>query len=165
MNKIVEKFLFGKNNSLLENIVLCVAVTLASAFVYYDHYNSFAGVLRVLLVAMLFIGWIAAGFSSGRKRKYGFLIFTGAYWLIPNLYMIFYSLRDNVRGYSKWLSLLNKTADILVCKPIGFIAEKTACSEYMYEVVLVVIAVSAYFIGRSLKTVMFGSASSDEAAE
>lgn len=165
MNKIVEKLLFEKNNNLLENIALCLAVTLASAFVYYDRYNGFAGALRALLVAMIFIGWVVAGYSSGRKRKYGFLIFTGAYWLIPNLYMIFYSLRDNVRGYSKWLSLINKTADLLVCKPFGFIAEKTACSEYLYEIVLVVIAVSAYFIGRSLKTVMFGSASSDEAAE
>ncbi len=154
MNKFVEKYLFGKSNSLTENIVLCIAVTLASAFVYFDRYNGFAGALRALLAVVIFAGWIAAGFSCGKNRKFGFLIFTGAYWLIPNLYMLFYSLRDNVRGYSKWLSMFNKTADILVCKPFGFIAEKTACSEYMYEIVLVVIAVSAYFIGRSLKTVL-----------
>lgn len=156
MNKFVEKYLFGKSNSLTENIVLCIAVTLASAFVYFDRYNGFAGALRALLAVVIFVGWIAAGFSCGKNRKFGFLIFTGAYWLIPNLYLLFYSLRDNVRGYSKWLSLLNKTADILVCKPFGSIAEKTACSEYMYEIVLVVIAVSAYFIGRGLKIVLSG---------
>ena len=154
MSKYISKLLFGKNNSLLENIILCLAITLACAFTYYDRYNSFMGVTRAVLSVLIFMIWIIGAFSSGKGRKWGFLIFTGLYWLIPHLYMVFYSGRDNVRGYSKWLSLCNKSADILVNKPFTALSESTGTEEYIFVIILGVIVVSAYFIGVNLKSAL-----------
>lgn len=154
MSKYISKLLFGKSNSLLENIVLCLAITLACAFMYYDRYNSFMGTVRTVLSVLIFVIWIIGAFSSGKGKKWGFLIFTGLYWLIPHLYMIFYSMRDNVKGYSKWLSLCRKSADILVNKPFSALSESTGTGEYIFVIALCVIVVSSYFIGVNLKSAL-----------
>lgn len=157
MKLFIEKLLFGKSNKLFENILLCIAITLACSFIYYDMYNSFMEVVRIISIALIFIIWIIGAFSSGKNKQWKFLLFTGLYWLLPHLYMVYYNMRDNVRGYSKWLSMLNKTSDILVNKPFSYLAEKTECQEYIYATVLVIIAFSTYFIGMNLKSIMKNS--------
>lgn len=150
MNKKIGTLIYGKNNSLSENIAVCFAAALAAAFMYYDHYNGFAEILRIAAGVLLFASWFFAGFSSGKKNRFGFLFFAVGYWLVPNIYMLFYASRDNLRGYSKWLSFLNKAADILANKPFSYIAEKLGSREWIYAAAVTVISVSAYFIGKNL---------------
>lgn len=154
MNKFMNKLLFGKSNNLFENIVLCLAITLTCAFYYYDRYNSFMDAGRVIVAVLIFLVWIIGAFSSGKGKQWGFLIFTGSYWLIPHLYMLYYSGRDNLRDYNKYLSLINKISDILVNKPFEFLSEKTGDPAYLYIIILAVIVGSAYFIGANLKTLL-----------
>lgn len=165
MNKFINKFLFGKSNKLYENIVLCLAITLACSFSYYDRYNSFMDVGRIILALLIFIIWIIGAFSSGKTKQWGFLIFTGAYWLLPHLYMIYYATRDNVRGYNKILSLINKISDILVNKPFEFISESTGDPTYLYVIILVLIVGSAYFIGVNLKSLLQNQKKNNDIAE
>ena len=67
--------------------------------------------------------------------------------------MLFYSSRDNVRGYSKWLSLLNKFADLLFNKPFEAAAEDMHTEIWMLVVTLVIVTGSAYFIGMNLHSI------------
>ena len=151
MNKFIYRFLFGKSNKLYENIILCLAITLACSFGYYDRYNSFMEFGRIILAILIFVIWVVGAFSSGKSKQWGFLIFTGTYWLLPHLYMLYYNTRDNVRGYNKYLSLTNKISDILVNKPFEFISENTGEPTFFYLIILTVIVCSAYFIGANLK--------------
>ena len=116
VKKIFSRFVLSGKNSTLENILLCLAVSLAGSFMFFEHYKAFMDTVRPLVTVLIFVTWAVCGFASGKKKSIGFAVFGGAYWLIPYLYMLFYSARDNVRGYSKWLSLLNKTADMLLSR-------------------------------------------------
>lgn len=154
MKPIIKKLLFRKENTFLENVFMCLGITLASAFCYYDHYNSFAEIFRVMYAFLIFVVWIIGGFSSGKSQKKGFLIFIVLYWTIPNAYMLYYSLRNNVQGYSKWLSMINKFADLIANKPFGYVSEAMNISEQVCVVSLVLMSGSAYFIAKNLKDIL-----------
>lgn len=150
----LKNFVLNKKNNLTENIVLCLAITLSSAFFYFDNYYGFMGILRVIVAVMLFIVWTWCGFLSGKNKSWGFLVFTAAYWAIPYLYMLFYSMRDNVRGYSKWLSLFKKISDLLFDKPLRMVADFAKCDTYILILALIALVVLAYIIGVNISYVV-----------
>ncbi len=154
MNDFIKKLLFGKSNRLSENIILCFAVTLAAAFLYYDRYNAYMELVRIVLAVLIYAAWIMGAFSAGKSKQWGFLIFTGVYWILPRLYMFYYAGRDNLKGYSKWLSLLNKSADIVVNKPFQYLCDNLGESVLLFTVILLTFTVSAYCMGGSLKSML-----------
>ena len=154
IKKRLLNLLFGKTNTLFENIAVCLGVTLASAFMFFENRGFIPDFLRIFLSGFIFLVWITCAFSAGKSKKWGFLVFTGAYWLIPNLYLVFYSMRDNVRGYSKWLSLFNKSSDILANKPFGYLSEKMGCEEYILAILLFILVISVYFLALNLTAIM-----------
>ena len=153
VKKVFSRFMLSRKNSTLENILLCAAVALAGSFIFFERSNSLVDAARPFVTVLIFVTWAVCGFSSGKNKSIGFAIFGGAYWLVPYLYMLFYSSRDNVRGYSKWLSLLNKFADLLFNKPFEAAAEDMHTEIWMLVVTLVIVTGSAYFIGMNLHSI------------
>ena len=153
VKKVFSRFMLSRKNSALENILLCAAVALAGSFIFFERSNSMVDAARPFVTVLIFVTWAVCGFASGKNKSIGFAIFGGAYWLVPYLYMLFYSSRDNVRGYSKWLSLLNKIADLLFNKPFEAAAEDMHTEIWMLVVTLVIVTGSAYFIGMNLHSI------------
>ncbi len=153
VKKVFSRFMLSKKNSALENILLCAAVALAGSFIFFERSNSMVDAARPFVTVLIFVTWAVCGFASGKNKSIGFAIFGGAYWLVPYLYMLYYSSRDNVRGYSKWLSLLNKTADLLFNKPFEAAAEDMHTEVWMLVITLVIVTGSAYFIGMNLHSI------------
>ncbi|MGN0655434.1 MAG: hypothetical protein ACI4KR_01440 [Ruminiclostridium sp.] len=153
VKKIFSRFMISKKNSSLENILLCAAISLAGSFIFFERSNSMVDAARPFVTVLIFVTWAVCGFASGKNKSIGFAIFGGAYWIIPYLYMLYYSGRDNVRGYSKWLSLLNKAADLLFNKPFEAAAEDMHTEILMFVVTLVIVTASAYFIGMNLHSI------------
>ena len=147
-------FLMNKKNSLLENIVLCLAVTLTSAFWLYDSYYFFMDILRAVVSAMLFIVWLWCGFLSGRDRKWGFLVFAGAYWLIPYLYMLFYGSRNGMTYYDDILKLLYRFSDLLFNRPLRIIADLTNCGVRIWVLSLIILTFTMYFVGVNVENIL-----------
>ena len=164
-SNIIKNFVLNKKNSLFENIFLCFAITLASAFFSFDNYYGFMDILRVVTIVLLLAAWLWCGFVSGKNKSWGFLIFTAVYWAAPFLYMLFYSTRDNVRGYSKWLSLLNKISDLLFNKPFCVITEWTKRDSLFFACILIVMTGLTYVIGFNFAAIMRKSYARDEQAE
>lgn len=161
----VKNFVLNKKNTLSENIFLCLAVTLTCAFFYYDNYYGFMGVLRVICAVLLFVVWVWCSFLSGKNNSWGFLIFTAVYWAAPYIYMLFYGMRDNVRGYSKWLSMFNKISDLLFVKPFGCIADSTGWGIYSLVLTLIAMVILAYVVGTNLSFFLRKAAKIDEHSE
>lgn len=153
VKKVFSRFMLSKKNKALENILLCAAISLAGSFIFFERSNSLVDAARPFVTVLIFVTWAVCGFASGKNKSIGFAIFGGAYWLVPYLYMLFYSSRDNVRGYSKWLSLLNKFADLLFNKPFEAAAEEMHTEIWMLVVTLVIVTGSAYFIGMNLHSI------------
>ena len=146
-SNVIKKFVLGRKNSLLENIVLCFAITLTSAFIWFDSYYFFMDILRAVASVMLMFAWLWCGFLSGKDKKWGFLIFATSYWLVPYLYMTYYSSRDNIKDYNAFLRVLYKFSDLLFDKPLKTIAEFTHCGVYIWILSLVIMTFTAYFVG------------------
>lgn len=161
----IKKFLLDRKNSLLENILLCFAITLASAFFQYDSYYFYMDFMRVLASVMLMVSWLWCGFLSGKDKKWGFLIFASAYWLVPYLYMLYYSSRDNIKGYNAFLRLLYKFAGLLFDKPLKTIADFTNCGVYIWILSLVILTFTAYFVGINVGDIYSDKKQSEKAED
>ena len=149
----LKKFLFDRKNSLLENIMLCFAITLASAFFQYDSYYFYMDFMRVLASVMLLVSWLWCGFLSGKDKKWGFLVFASAYWLVPYLYILCYRSTDTINNYNAVLKMIYKFADMLFDRPLKTIADFTNCDVYIWILSLAILTFTAYFVGINLGSI------------
>ncbi|MCH5208943.1 MAG: hypothetical protein J1F04_08660 [Oscillospiraceae bacterium] len=154
LKKFFKDFLMSRKNSLLENIVLCLAVTLTSAFLVYDSYYFFMDILRTVVSVMLFIAWLWCGFLSGRDRKWGFLVFAGVYWLVPYVYMLCYSSRNGRTYYDDVLKLLYRFSDLLFNRSLLRVADFTNCDVYIWVLSLIILTFTMYFVGVNVENIL-----------
>lgn len=151
----LELFIKARKNTLPEQIWVCVAAALTATFYFYEYqYEQHFPVREPFLLCMaavIFVVWIICSLFSGRDGRFGFAIFTFAYWGLPFVYTLFYAGRDNVRGYDKWLSLLNKIATALLCNPFSEASGKMNMAPQAMAAALVFISLIAYMGGFFLK--------------
>ena len=127
-SRILKAFMENRSYNAAERIMMCALIALSGTFFFYDYYQSFAEIARIVITVLIFVIWFLCALCAGKDRQWSFMVFGYMYWAIPYIYMIFYNSRDNVRDYSKWLSLFNKIADMFFAKPFEFVAEKLAFS-------------------------------------
>lgn len=147
----VELFLKARKNTLPESILVCIAAALTSTFYFYEYqYEKFFPLREPLLLFMtaaIFLIWISCSLFAGRDGRFGFAIFTFAYWAVPFVYTLYYAGRDNVRQYNKWLALINKICSGLLNNPFSTVAEKTNTVPQTYAALLVMISLAVYMLG------------------
>ncbi len=151
----MELFIKARKNTLPEQIWVCIAAALTSTFYFYEYqYERFAPIRAPFLLFMtvvIFAVWIICSFFSGRDGRFGFAVFTFLYWGIPFVYTLFYAGRDNLRGYNKWLSMLNKISNALLCNPFSEASGKLNTSPQVMAAALVLISLACYIAGLLLK--------------
>ena len=151
-NSFINNFILSKKHSIGENAFLCIAATLTPAFLSYDSYYGFLDLLKPFLAVLIFLVWAWCAFSSGKDKKPLFLVFAGVYWIVPYIYMLFYSARDNVAHYSKVLSFLNKSADVLFNRPFKLLTDYSGCDPGIFIICLIGIVIFSYFVGYNIST-------------
>ena len=123
-SRLLRSFMENRRYNAAERIMMCALIALSGTFFYYDYYQSFADIARIVITVLIFVVWFYCALCAGKDKQWGFIIFGYLYWVVPYIYMVYYNSRDNVRGYSKWLSLFNKIADMIFVKPFEFVAGK-----------------------------------------
>lgn len=121
-SRILKAFIEKRSYNTAERIMMCAFIALSGTFYFYDYYQPFAEIARIVITVLIFAVWLYCAFCAGKDKQWGFAVFSCFYWVIPYIYIIYYNSRDNVRGYSKWLSLFNKIADMLFSKPFEYAA-------------------------------------------
>lgn len=151
----MQLFLKARKNTLPENIWVCIAAALISTFYFYEYqYEKFAPIREPLLLGMtavIFVIWIICSLLSGRDGRFGFAIFTFAYWGVPYAYTIFYANRDNLEHYNKWLALINRICSAMLCNPFSEVSERTNIAPQVFAALLVIISLAIYIGGFFLK--------------
>ena len=143
-------FATKRKNSFIEDIILCIGITLASGFYFYENFYPLMPQIRLFLLVFLLCVWFGLAFKYGIRKKYSFLIFAALYWQLPYAVMVAYSMNDNVRHYSKLLTFLNKTAVILVQNPLNILNEKLGTQPFVTIVIVLLFTLSLYILGSSL---------------
>ena len=143
---LLEKFVKCRKNTLAENIFICLAAALAGTFYFYEYYYGarIHNILCVLITVVLAAVWLVCSALSGKEKKIGFIIFAFLYWSIPYVYTLWYSSRDNLHDYNKWLAMSNRIAKALLCNPFDTAAEKTGTTSVVYAAVLLVLVMAVY---------------------
>lgn len=152
----IKKFILGKQNSLFENICLCVAVTLASAFIWFDNFYFYTDFLSAVTSVLMMLMWLWCGFISGKNKQWGFLVFAGAYWLLPYLYMLVYMAYDSGDTYGSFSTLVYKFSRMIYEYPMSTIADFTKCDVNIWVLSLAIIIGTAYFIGINVADIYRG---------
>lgn len=141
----IKKFVLGKQNSLFENICICVAVNLASAFIWFDNHYFYSDFLSWVASVLLVLMWLWCGFLSGKSKDWGFLVFSGIYWIVPYVYIQLYFSFDSING--PFAIMMYKYADMIFNMPLNTIAEFTNCGVHIWALSLVILTGTAYFVG------------------
>lgn len=149
-NKLLKAFAESKPHNTAERILMCAFIMLAGTFYFYDYYQPFSDAARLIISLLIFITWFYCGLFAGKDKQWGVLIFSYLYMAVPYVYTIFYNSRDNVRNYSKHLSLVNKIADMLFNKPLAAFADKLDTSPQVLMCVVLVGTVTLFFIGLAI---------------
>ena len=164
-NSFINNFILSKKHSIGENAFLCIAATLTPAFLSYDSYHGFLDLLKPFLAVLIFLVWAWCAFSSGKDKKPLFLVFAGVYWIVPYIYMLFYSARDNVAHYSKVLSFLNKSADVLFNRPFKLLTDYAGCEAGIFIICLIGLVIFSYLVGYNISDTYKEQISDDELDE
>lgn len=137
----------GRKCSLLENILLCMVITLAGSFLYFDAHYFFMGFYRVLVTVLIFMVWAVCATNSGKRKQWGFLVFSVLYWLLPLLMLLYYPTRDNMRDYNKYLNTLYKFSEVVFYRPFEAIARYFGAESYAFIIALAAVVGVAFYLG------------------
>lgn len=139
----------NRKNTLAENIVVCIAVSLAGTFYFCEYFygETIHTAVCLILTAAIAVTWLICSLCSGRDGRLGFMIFAFLYLGIPYIYILWYGTRDNLHDYNKWLAMSNKIAKAILCDPFGEAAQKTGSSPETLAAVLLISVMAAYIAG------------------
>ena len=146
--ELLERFIAtGKKNTTLENILICFAAALAGTYYYYERSKDFLIYFPYIITVLIFAVWMGCALVSGKDRKLGFLIFAYAYWLLPYIYTLYYASRNNVKNYSKVLTMIDEIAEALLKNPFALAAEKLRLDTVAMAALLMMCVMICYTAG------------------
>jgi hypothetical protein len=152
--KLREKFtdvLENKKTTVRQDMLLCTAVTLSSAF--YEFENSIPGIaadfVRITLLFLLLICWLWCAFLNGFRKKYPFLIFTFLFWFIPRL-IIAARANMSILNYNKYLDAASQFSSLIAEMSLKNLSDSLNISYFSASVILIAWCFGLFCGGRIL---------------
>lgn len=108
-----------RKTSLWQDILFCVAITLAASFYCFEQYQPKMDLMRSLLAILLPLIWLGTAIANGIRQRYGFLAFQVLYWLVPQGMILWNAHFVEIGGYSKGTDIMDIVAKLLVTYPLS----------------------------------------------
>ena len=115
-SSLIQRFVNGKGTAFAERCLLCMAITVACIFYSFEDHYPHSDLIRIALFCLMAAVWFVSAAESGKDKKPAFPVFMCIYWVLPYIFTLYYSVRDNVKHYLKPLSFINR-----VCKDLLFL--------------------------------------------
>ena len=150
---LLDKFMNGRKSRLPESIILCAAASLAGMFYYSEHFygETVHTVICLGLTAVIAAMWLICAACCGRDGRYGFVIFAFLYHSVPFFYTLWYSGRDNLHNYNKWLAMGNKAAKALLLDPFREASARLGCEPVLLAAILLSAVMCTYIAALLIK--------------
>ncbi len=149
------KSLEKRNLKCYEDMLLCMAVSLASAFYYFDTHNSFSAYFSPVLTGLVLLCWIMCAIRNGFLHRFSFVVFSIAYWLIPQIFIFWYNNNDNVHNYSSMLRAAQRYSELLVKQPIEHFTDWLDIDAMTFAIIFVCVINVLYSVANFLRTIFF----------
>lgn len=143
--KSLMSLVFGSEETLAQDMFLCFGITFACAVFSFESYvdDRIMQPVRYVTFLLMAVNWMRASFVSGKKRRGGFMLFTGIYWIVPAMLALMLEFGD---ADSTVISMLKETASMLVFYPFTLLSDIFQVSEWVFSVIMVVLVTAAYII-------------------
>jgi len=153
LSRFISELMTKRRNTLFQDMLLCAAVTATCAFYEFEHFLSplMTDIIRAVLL-VLFVGvWIWCAFVNGLWRKYGFLVFTALFWLIPRIFIIWHGSIADIRDYNEYLHAAAEYSSLLVEFSLVGLSGLMNAPEILTTIVLFAWVVLAFYAGKFIK--------------
>ncbi len=147
IDRFIEKLPAESKTSLIESILICMAITIASGFLYYDAHYFFMEFYRVIVSVLIFAVWTSFAVINGKKKRWGFLVFSAAYWLLPYLFNTFVSVSSLKGTVRNAIIATKKFFEIMYELPFEALARSLGTRYWVLVLILGVFVVVGYYLG------------------
>ncbi|MDR2532226.1 MAG: hypothetical protein LBC82_05220 [Oscillospiraceae bacterium] len=130
-----------------EDLTFLLAITLAAGFYAYEARLPLSEYLSLITTLSMIMAWIWISFASGFMKRGVFVVFSLAYWLIPQFAIT--SHADTIADFSYDVNLhtVSRFAEILVRAPLDSVCEILDVSKFVAGIVLLLLCEVAFFGG------------------
>ena len=149
MKKSVFINTFHQQGSLADDILLTFLMTFAfAAYSYEARLDS--GVLsafRYVLLAVLLLTLLITAAKNGINKKTGFIVYSAAYWLLPQLVIVLFYQGPEIFRHSVTMYTLSEFAAILTTRPAEILGGYCGIPHQMILVIMLLCIFGAFFVG------------------
>lgn len=142
-----------RKNRCAEDMILCVAITLACGFYYFEGKQPFMEYIRPTLEFLMLCCWVGLAFKNGIKERVSFLMFSTLYWMIPQIFIYLYNINDNVKNYSSLLKTSQRYSELLVKNPLDELSQWLNISHAIVAIAFTVFCGLVFIGGFMIKRV------------
>ena len=155
LGKKIKKFSRNRKTTVVQDMLLCTAIALTCAFYEFEgFFPAFAtNVLKIVLVILFLMCWLWCSFLNGFWGKYSFLIYTTAFWVIPNI-IIKKEESTGILNYSVYLDAASQYSRLLVEFPLISLSHYINTTTIFITVALLSWCFCFYFLGGHFKKVV-----------
>lgn len=154
INTMLEK----RKTKLYQDIVFCLAITLASSFYYFEYYQPKMELMRAFITILMVAVWLGMALLNGFKLKYGFMIFSLAFWFVPQIFILWNQNLVASGGYSKSADISDIICKIIVVNPIttlnGYLNKYFKLSELNLTLIFLLVIIAVFLLGWALRTMI-----------
>jgi len=149
LGKKLIKLAREKKTSTVQDMLLCTAITLSSAFYEYETFMPAvaADVLRILIMVLLPVCWFWCAFLNGIWKKHSFMIFTAVYWIIPRI-IIIWRQNMSITNYNRFLDAASQYSRLCVETSLRGLSSLLNITELTTSIVLMVWCLCFFYGGR-----------------
>jgi len=146
--KFADKFLTNWKSTVIQDITLCSAVTLTCSFYEYEDFipQIAAIAIRKISMVLLVICWFWCSFLNGYRKKYSFLVFTAAFWIMPRT-VIIAEEHTGILDYNKYLDAFSRFSRLMADTSLAGFGELLKSNSLYLSIVLLMWCLCMFYAG------------------
>ena len=136
-----------------DDMLMAFFVTFGISSISFEQYmpESFVSLYRFVMLLCFALTWLYLSLRNGAAGKWGFLVFAGLFWFLPQLMIFLADSGPEFIRFSLTAYAMSEFSKLISSVPAQIIGAYTGTS-YMASIVLILIAcVFAYLAGMLLK--------------
>lgn len=145
-----------RKTRLYQDIIFCLAITLASSFYFYEHFQPKMEVMRAIITVLMVVIWLGMALVNGFKLRYGFMIFSLSFWFIPQLFILWHNNFVANGEYTKNIDILANVVEIIFVNPIitlnSYISKFSNFSEVDLTLIFIITITITFLLGWIIRT-------------
>jgi len=147
--RFAEKFLTNWKSTVIQDITLCFAVTLTCSFYEYEDFipQIAAIAIRKISIVLLVVCWFWCSFLNGYRKKYSFLVFTAAFWIIPRI-VIIAEEHTGILKYNKYLDAFSVCSRLMADTPLSGLGELLKSNSLYLSIALLTWCLCMFYAGK-----------------